>query len=272
MKTKDASPAAANTVPPPSRRMLALFHAYLRWYLPRGFHAVRVAHAERFPRLQPNSRTIVCFNHPSWWDPLIVMLLLHRFAPRIHHYGPMEASALRHYGFMRKLGLFPLDTRSALAGAQFLRIGNELLQRPGSILCVTPEGTFMDVRHRPTEWRPGLAALVARQAQCTVIPIALEYTFWDERLPEALALIGEPLRIESGVAENNSHWHGVLTGAMTRAQDELAVLGIARSAAPFTTVLQGGSGIAGIYNLWKRAQARWRGQPYSAEHGSLPPA
>jgi len=274
MKPPMAEPRArrAAAISAPSRRVFALFSAYLRWYVPRAFHAVRLAHANRFPLLRAGIPTIVCVNHPSWWDPLIGMLLSQRLAAQAEHYAPMEAAMLRHYSFMQKLGLFPLDTQSPRAGADFLRTAEDILARPRSVLWITPEGQFTDVRVRPTAWRPGVAALVARQSRCVVIPLALEYTFWDERLPEALALLGEPLEIADGRSASADHWHAVMTQAMTRAQDELAALSITRGPAAFETVLEGGRGIAGTYDVWKRLEARWRGQPYIAEHGRLPRA
>ena len=261
-------PAPRLAVQYPSRRLLSVFSIYLRWFMGRAFRAVRLAHAERFPQLSPNSATIVCANHPSWWDPLIAFVLSRRLAPHASHYAPMDATALERYGFMRRLGMFPLDPRSPQAGAHFLRTAGEILERPNSMLWMTPEGQFTDVRRRPTQWKPGIAALVARQSQCTVIPLALEYTFWDERLPEALVLLGEPLQIEDGRSARSDHWRTVLTQAMTRTQDELAALSMARDPAAFVTLLEGKSGVTGPYNLWKRAQARWHGRPYSADHGA----
>jgi hypothetical protein len=128
------------------------------------------------------------------------------------------------------------------------------------------------VRRRPVEWRAGAAALVARQPQCTVVPIALEYTFWDERLPEALALIGKPIVVESDGHVHTDQWQARLTHAMTEAQDELACLGIAHDPALFITLLRGGSGVAFVYDTWRRMQAGWRGAVYRADHGTGPQA
>ena len=260
------------TIPRPSRRLLAVFSLYLHWYMGRAFHAVRLARAERFPVMGVASKTIVCLNHPSWWDPLTALLLSRQLAPRANHYAPMEASALKRYGFMQRLGLFPIDTHALRAGGRFLRAAGELLNQPNSVLWITPEGRFTDIRQRPAQWRPGIAALVARQQQCTIIPLAIEYTFWDERLPEALALIGEPLHIDDGRSLGSDTIHAMLTQSMMRTQDELAALGAARDPTAFATVLYGGSGVSLVYDAWKRLQARWNGQPYIAEHGGLPPA
>ncbi len=254
----------------PSRRLLASFGRYLQWYIPRNFHALRIAHPERFPR--NSDRIIVCLNHASWWDPVISIVLSRFLLPCADHYAPMESSALGHYGFMRRLGLFPVDNQSSRAAAHFLRASRKILDTPASLLWVTPEGNFTDVRRRPLTWKPGLAALIHRAGSCTVVPLALEYTFWDERLPEALALIGDPLHVENGASRSSDEWHTALIRTMTAAQDELAELAMTREGHHFATVLSGGAGVGAMYDSWKRLQARLTGKPYAREHGSLPHA
>jgi 1-acyl-sn-glycerol-3-phosphate acyltransferase len=100
------------------------------------------------------------------------MIIARHLAPAANHYGPMQASALRRYGFMRKLGLFPVDTQSARAAANFLRTADLLLGRANTVFWITPEGHFTDVRRRPIEWRAGVAALAAKQLRCTIVPLA----------------------------------------------------------------------------------------------------
>ncbi len=254
----------------PSPALLSLFARYLRWYIPQSFHALRLAHPERFPRHA--ERLIVCLNHPSWWDPIVSIVLSRFLLPGTDHYAPMEASALRRYGFMRRLGLFPVDNQSPRAAAQFLRTAAHILNTPGSVLWVTPEGQFTDVRTRPVAWKAGLAALLHRAGECTVVPLALEYTFWDERRPEALALVGEPLTIADGSARTAEAWHAELLRSMAAAQDELAALAMLRDPARFTAVLRGRAGVGGVYEAWKRTQARLTGRHYAPEHGSIPHA
>ena len=259
----------------PSASLLSLFAIYLRWYIPRSFHALRVARRERFPLPDSTAaeRLVIAINHPSWWDPLISILLSRHLLPGYDHYAPMEASALAHYRFMRRLGLFPVDNRSPRLGAtQFLRTGMRILHKPRSVLWVTPEGRFTDVRQRPLCWKPGLATLLARAPSCTVVPLALEYTFWDERLPETLALIGEPIWIEGGSRHAIESCAARLVEGMGAAQDELSSLALSRSAQHFETVISGRRGVSSIYDLWKRTEARMTGRQYVAEHGGLPRA
>jgi 1-acyl-sn-glycerol-3-phosphate acyltransferase len=252
----------------PSRRLLSFFAIYLHWYAGRHFHAIRVANASRFP--SASGPLIAYSNHASWWDPLALILFSRYFLPTSDHYGPMDATALKHYGFLRKLGLFPIETGTRRGAVQFLRAAKEILSRPGSVLWVTPEGRFTDMRTRPVVFRPGLAALVARLGGCTLMPMAAEYTFWDERLPEILICCGKPIKVNNGRRQSAVEWNEELCAAMAATQDELAALARLRDPANFETILSGRLGISGVYGGWKRLLALLTGRDYQPSHGSIP--
>jgi 1-acyl-sn-glycerol-3-phosphate acyltransferase len=252
---------------PPSRRAIGLFSIYLRWYLRRHFHSVRVAGAGR---ISQRAHPLILFgNHASWWDPLAALLLGQELLPDREHYAPMDTTALEHYSIFRPMGFFPVDNRSARGTAQLLRAGDEVLSRPGSVLWITPESQFQDVRQRPIVFRPGVGALMSRQGRLTCVPVAVEYAFWDERLPEVLINIGEPLEIADGAMEDARTWSNLLSYAMAATLDELAMLAMERDPAAFETVLSGSGGIGGIYELWKRMGCVVTGRPYHHDHGSL---
>ncbi len=187
-------------------------------------------------------------------------MLSRRLAPERRHYAPMDARAFTRYQVLRKIGLFPVEQGTARGAVQFLRAAEGVFRDPDAVLWVTPQGTFTDARARPAGFRPGLAALLRRMPRVTVLPIALEYTFWEERLPEALALLGEPVLFERGLD---------LEMGMEAAQDELAGLAQRRDPAPFVSALAGRSGTAGVYELWERGRALLRGKRYEAEHASV---
>ena len=256
--------AAASRVSP---GMLSLFMLYLRWYVPRHFHAMRVAHADRFPTdAQP---LIVCINHASWWDPLVILLLSRHLAPHRFAHAPMEAEALEHYSFFRSIGAFPVDNSSSRAGAQFLRQAADVLARADAILWMTPEGRFTDARQRPVAWRAGTAALTRQLEHCTVVPLALEYTFWNERLPEVLCSVGEPLRFAADELEPTERRNARLQSAMSEAQDELSTRTQKRDPTLFHTVFAGRAGVSAFYDLWRRLKAWAGGRPYIAEHSTI---
>ena len=252
----------------PSRRLLGLFDTYLRWYLRRHFHGLRVAHGERFPR-DAAGALIVYLNHPSWWDPLTCIMISRRFLPQADHNAPMDESALERYGFFAKMGLFPVERKTSRGAMQFVRYSMRVLATPGSVLWLTPEGRFADPRAQPPVFKDGMASLLARVPCATLLPLAIEYVFWDERLPEILVNCGEAISIDDGDKYEASHWSDVLGRALGRTQEELAALAVARDPTKFEAVLAGGAGIGFAYDLMKRIGSLARGEQYAAEHGSL---
>jgi 1-acyl-sn-glycerol-3-phosphate acyltransferase len=251
----------------PSRRSISLFSVYLRWYMKRHFHALRVANAGRIP---PQAQPLILFtNHASWWDPLTGMLLGRALLPRREHYAPMDEAALAHYSVFRPMGFFPVDNASPRGAAQLLRAGHQVLARPGAVLWITPESQFQDVRKRPIVFKPGLGALMNRSGRLTCVPIAMEYVYWNERLPEILVNVGEPLEIADGSMEDARTWTNLLSNAMAATLDELTMLAVERDPEAFETVLAGSSGIGGVYGLWKRITGAIVGRPYYHDHGSL---
>jgi 1-acyl-sn-glycerol-3-phosphate acyltransferase len=252
---------------PPSRRLLSFFSYYLHWYIGRHFHALRLANPGRFPTT--NAPLIIFTNHASWWDPLACMVMSRHFLPAASHYGPMDAAALKHYGFLRKLGFFPVENGTRRGAAQFLHSAHQILSTPNSVLWISPEGRFTDVRTRPAIFRPGLAALVARLGACTLVPLAIEYTFWDERLPEILISFGQPVEVTDGKLHSVAEWNDRLAAVLTVTQDELAALAVLRDPARFETILSGRVGISGVYEAWKRLVALLTGRVYEGSHGSI---
>jgi 1-acyl-sn-glycerol-3-phosphate acyltransferase len=263
----DAKQESSRAAPGISPRLLWLFHVYLHWYLPRHFHSLRIANAERFPAAA--HPLIVCINHPSWWDPLTILMVSRALAPGRFAYAPMEAEALEHYGFFRKLGAFPVDNTSPRAGAQFVRQAKEVLMRRDAILWMTPEGHFTDVRERPVTWKSGVAALTRQLDRCTVVPLAIEYTFWDERLPEILCYVGESIQFASTDPQSTEERTAQLVSAMTQLQDDLASCARQRDGSLFTSIFAGSAGVSASYDLWQRLKAAMRGNPYIAEHGRI---
>jgi 1-acyl-sn-glycerol-3-phosphate acyltransferase len=262
MATRDKSALAQ-----PSRGLLSLFANYLHWYIGRHFHAMRLANVRRFPSTA--GPLIVYANHASWWDPLAFIVISRYFLPTASHYAPMDAVALKHYGFLRKLGLFGIEAGTPRGAAQFLRAAREILSTPNAVLWVTPEGRFTDMRTRPAIFRPGLAALVARLGTCTLVPLAFEYTFWDERLPEILLSCGQVIQVADGRVHSTEEWSERLASALEATQDELAALAKLRDPAHFTTILSGRVGVSGVYDAWKRFLALLTGRVYQGGHGSI---
>ncbi len=218
-----------------------------------SFSALRIAHLDRFPKGE-GGPLIVYLNHPSWWDPLTCIVLAPHLIGNRSFYAPIEAKSLQRYGIFRRLGLFPVEIDSPRGAAQFLRSAETVL-REGHVLGLTPQGRFADPRERPAGIKPGLGALLARMQRssqsCTVVPLALEYSYWDAPTPEVLACIGRPLARDATV-HSAKDWTVLLEAALVATQDELGALAKQREQRNFETVLQGSKGLSGFYGLWQK--------------------
>ncbi len=236
---------------------LAMFRRLIaKRRLRKHFRAVRLAFADRLPPPGTREKLIFYLNHPSWWDPLLCIVLGQRFVPGRHFYAPIDADQLQRYAVLRPLGMFPVQVGTPRGAVQFLRSAEAVLAR-GHILGITPQGEFADARVRPPRFKPGLGALMARMEargeQVTAVPVALEYTFWNQRLPEALVAAGVSLATSPGPsAQSADQWTARLEAGLAAVQDELATLSLRRDERDFEVVLNGNSGAAGFYGAWQR--------------------
>ncbi len=265
-----APQAGAFALRPVNRVALALFRRFIaKRRLRKNFRAVRLAFADRLPLAGKTAKVIFYLNHPSWWDPLLCMVLAQRFVPGRDVYAPIDADQLQRYAVLRPLGLFPVQPGTLKGAAQFFRAAEIVLGR-GDVLAITPQGKFTDTRARPADFKPGLGSLLSRLEQrgekILAVPIALEYTFWNQRSPEALAAIGPPIMTSPGVPpRSQAAWTAMLEASLTAVQDELAQIAQSRDESAFETVLQGSSGATGLYGIWQRMRG------FRGDHASLNP-
>ncbi|MGI8432133.1 MAG: lysophospholipid acyltransferase family protein [Chthoniobacterales bacterium] len=237
-------------LPKISQPLLRFFGRYADGYLRRHFHSVRLLAEVPPPRVE--SEAVVVFsNHASWWDPLLLLFVARTYFPGYSAYGPIAASALARYGFFKRLGFFPVEIGTRRGAAQFLRTSEAVLAQPRSALFLTPQGRFADVR-APLEFAPGIEHLAARVPQARFLPLALEYTFWEERKPEVLIAFGPD---------------GLDQFAPTQAR--LAAAAQRREPNEWEILVRGRSGVGWSYDLWRSLRARLRGERFVREHSEL---
>ena len=266
MTARTPSPPAARPVELPRRWpwLLRGFRKYARRYARKHFHAVRLSKGSS-PFVPAGEPVLVVLNHPAWWDPLTGLILSGEF-PAHDHFAAIDAVAVERYGFFKRLGFIGVDTHSLRGAADFLRVGTTILGEPGRALWVTAQGRFTDPRARPLALRSGVGHLAARLGKGTVVPVAFEYPFWDERTPEALIRVGEPVRIADHPGLGGKEWTAAIEAALTRTADELAADAMSRDPARFTTLVGGRTGVGGVYDLWRRAKALVRGERFDPSH------
>ena len=108
---------------------------------------------------------------------------------------------------------------------------------------------------------------MAGMTQGLIVPLAIEYPFWNERLPEALVAFGEAIDSAAAPAQSAAAWNSLLAARLEATQDRLAAAAAQRNRANFQTLLTGKVGVGGIYDLVRRAGAWRRGERFDASHG-----
>ena len=259
-------PLERASLPPRSDVLYRWFAWWVRGYIQKHFHAVRLSRGSR-PRVSPDLPLIVVLNHPSWWDPLIGVILAGLFPERAH-YAPMDAQALTRYSLFDRLGFYGVEPGTPRGAFAFLHTTTALLSQPGTAVWITAQGQFTDARVRPPRLRSGIGHLARRLNQGVVVTLALEYPFWEERLPEALARFGEPIGIERGQNLRAAEWVELIESSLATTQDALMADALSHDAAAFETLLTGKVAIGGIYAQGRKHWAWLRGERFQAEHGS----
>jgi 1-acyl-sn-glycerol-3-phosphate acyltransferase len=266
------SDEAKHALPPFSHGLNRWFMAYVRRYLRKHFHAVRVLRAaERggavgWPEVR-DEPLLIYTNHPGWWDPLLFLYFGARGFPGRMSYGPIDAKAVGKYKFLQRIGFIPIEPGTWKGSATFLRTARAALSRSDVIFWVTAQGEFADPRARPVVIRPGVGHAVAATDRGIVVPLAVEYPFWTERCPEAVAAFGTPMRIADAAGRSADTWTDVLADELTRTQERLAEAVIARDPDRFITLMSGKAGVGPVYDTVRRLGAWFRGKPFDASHG-----
>lgn len=244
-------------VPRVSPVLLRWFAWYTARYLARHFNHLRLSRSSA--ALPQSGPLIVYLNHPSWWDPLVCLLLARKFFPGRKCFAPIDAESLARYRFFKKLGFFEVR-RGPRAGADFLFAAVPALETEDSVLWITPQGRFADVRDQ-LQLRPGLGELMSRLPNVVAVPLAIEYAFWNERKPEVLVRFGNPIHAASAPKLTPEGWTTSLTASLERLQAGLAREVIARDEQSFESILRSNAGVAPTYDVWTKLRGLFSNQP-----------
>jgi len=247
--------------------LMKLFRGYARRYVRNHFHALRISQSGGAFPPPGDDPLLIVLNHPSWWDPLVAMVLATMLAEH-DHFAVIDERALQRYAFFRKLGFVGLETNTTRGAIRFLHSATTILSQSRRALWVTAQGRFSDVRERPLSFLPGVGHLAARLSRGVIVPIALEYAFWWERTPEVLVRIGRPIRIEESMGATANDWLARIETESTRNLDSLNAETIARDPARFRTILEGRCGVGGPYDLWLRLKKWFAGKQFDPSHGA----
>lgn len=241
----------------PSAGFRRVFAWYTRRLASKRFNAVRLTH-ESIETLDTAHRhdgpVILAMNHASWWDPLVGLLIAERFFPERPSAAPMAMEQWETFKFMRKLGIFGVETDHPGAMDRMGdHVGTLFREQPRTLLAITPQGEFADVR-TPVRIRPGISAIAADQPAARVLSIALEYAFWTDQRPEVFV---SAARIERPEANSTPAWHRAITRSMRANAQSLSEAVIARDPSRFVEPFERrGAGVNATYDTLAKLRGK----------------
>jgi hypothetical protein len=228
------------------------------------FHAVRLSRAGEAP--VTDAPLVLYTNHPSWWDACVYVVVAARLFPERILRAPIDEPMIEKYAFMPRIGLFGIKQGES-GGALFLAICREILSAPRGFLMMTAQGRFADVRERPLALAPGLAHLADLRGDCLFVPLALDYTYWNEKRGEVLLRFGAALTAGELAAQPKQRRRAQLEAALSETMDALASEAMTRDPKAFRTVLAGRRGVHPMFDAVRRLTSMLRRQPFDPGHG-----
>lgn len=195
------------------------FSGHARARIRASFSAVRAEGMDHLRAALASGPVLIVSNHTSWWDPMVVLYLTERVL-RCDGHAMMDAGNLRRLPFFAMVGAFGVDLSDPSDGASAMRYAARLLNAPGRMVWVFPQGRERPVTERPLGFRPG-SAEVARVAKSVTVPIGLRYEHRGSERPELLMSIGEPLPWTKDVAAARASHEAAVTARLDRLDEAL---------------------------------------------------
>ena len=135
----------------------------LLWPIVHFLHPVELKGLENLPDDEP---VLLCANHSSWWDPILLISALRRDYP-LRIMGKVQLFRIPVLKtFLTKLGVFPVDRGNSDIGALKKAIGS---LKEGWNLLLFPEGTR--VRKGKTVTVKAGAAMIAIRSGVKLVPV-----------------------------------------------------------------------------------------------------
>jgi 1-acyl-sn-glycerol-3-phosphate acyltransferase len=173
----------------------AWFASHARGRIERAFAAVRVHGLGRVRELSREAPLLVVSNHTSWWDPLVILHASQHLLGTDGH-ALMDAQNLRKLPFFAMVGAFGVDLGDAADGAAAIRYAARLLDRPGRLVWIFPQGRERPITERPLAFRAGSAEIARVARRAVTVPAALRYEHAGTERPVLYLSFGERLAAE----------------------------------------------------------------------------
>jgi 1-acyl-sn-glycerol-3-phosphate acyltransferase len=193
----------------------AWFAGVARSRIQRTFERVRVHGLERARAIAAEAPVLILSNHTSWWDPLVILHASQHLLGTDGH-ALMDAKNLRKLPFFAMVGAFGVDLDQPADGAAAMRYAAKLLDRPGRMVWIFPQGTERPITERPLAFRPGAAEIARVAKRARVLPAALRYEFASTEKPVLYLSFGEPISADRDPARGRAQQEEAVEAELAR--------------------------------------------------------
>ena len=181
-------------------RWRAVWHFYIKKALERRFYSIRVKHPEHFDMRDKSAACIFYTQHTCWWDGLIgYCLYTFLFKEKTN----MMVEDLLSFPLLRYVGAFSIDKKSPKSILRSMQYAVDFLTNERTSLWMFPQGVIKPPNHRPLELQKGIAYLAQKVDKVNLIPIAIQYPFLRQGLPEVMVDIGKPIVVNGNINKEN---------------------------------------------------------------------
>jgi 1-acyl-sn-glycerol-3-phosphate acyltransferase len=215
-------------------RKNASFSTVFAWETARrlraSFGELRTRGLSELAAVAREDPVIVVSNHVAWWDPLVIFHLVHGQLG-LDGYSMMDAKNLRKLPFFSRIGAFGVDLEDPADGAHAIRYAAKLLDRPGRLVWIFPQGRERPVTARPLQFRIGAAAVARVAKRARVFAAGLRYEHGSSPAPSLLVSLAGPLAVPRDVREATAEQEAAVTRELDVIDDALCKEQLARFSA-----------------------------------------
>lgn len=192
-----------------------IFSVYNRNLLKRRFYSLQASGLDHLLNKHINTPLIIYCNHSGWWDGLIAFQISRETG--LDSFVMMEERQLKNLFLFRRLGAFSVireKPREALKSIDYA--ANLLAENSKRTLWIFPQGEILPNDLRPIKFYNGLAKIIQKVGNCSVISLSIRYEFLGEFKPRVFVKIEVPELILAEAGFNIKHLTVKLTENLTR--------------------------------------------------------
>lgn len=186
------------------------FSNHARSRIQNTFGEVRVRGLEEARHHAAEAPLLVVSNHTCWWDPLVALHVSTHMLGTAGH-ALMDAKNLRRLPFFALVGAFGVDLDKPTDGASAIRYAARLLEVPGTLVWVFPQGAERPIDERPLGFRPGSGEIARVAKKARVLPVGLRYEFGGVERPTLWISIGDAVPVVRDPTKNRAAQEAAVT-------------------------------------------------------------